>query len=101
TFDNIKSKIKAIKQEEWNYENLRSYLRISRDIGTKLTRHEQAKAIADIFTEAVLFRNELVLITDVYNGIHIKIRIPVEKDVWIVNRWVKEDIEKGRIIYTE
>jgi|SRR5690625_347312 len=98
--DQLERKIKSIQKEEWNYENLKSYLRIVSDFGTRLTRHEQAKVIGDIFTKAVLTNEHLVLTTELYNNIPIDITVNVVNNTWTVNKWMRRDLEKGKVIYT-
>src|SRR5690625_6812494 len=59
--DQLERKIKSIQKEEWNYENLKSYLRIVSDFGTRLTRHEQAKVIrSEEHTSELQSRGHLV-----------------------------------------
>lgn len=92
-------KLKAINEKAWNYETLYQYIEIASSIGVELTRHEQASVFEKLFTKGVLTDEKLVLTTEIYNGIPIEISIPIAPHTWMVNRWMREDEQNGRVIY--
>ncbi len=97
--EQVERKISAINKNAWNYESLYEYIEIAEEIGVNLTRHEQARIIGNIFKKAVLTNEELVLTTEIYNGIPVEINIPVVADARIVNRWMRRDEREGNVIY--
>lgn len=101
SLNKIKRNIDLINEKEWNYENLYEYIEIASEIGTNLTRHEQAVLISKIFNKGVLYENELVLTTEIYKGVPVEVSIPIVDDVWVVNRQIKKDKEQGNVIFVE
>src|SRR5699024_4144447 len=71
----VKGKIDAIKSNKLDYTTVKQYINISKDFGVKLTRYEQANVIRDLFTKGVLTQEELILTTEVFNGVPIEIKI--------------------------
>src|SRR5690625_1925771 len=92
-------KIAAINKDEWNYESLTEYMKIADDVGVKLNRHEQAGLLANLFTKGVLTEDVLVLTTEMYNGIPVEIKIPVEDCTRRVNKWIRRDERNGDVVY--
>lgn len=98
--EKLNRKTAAINKKEWNYETLYDYIEVAGRIGTDLTRHEQARIIGDIFIKAVLTEEQLVLTTEIYNGIPVEVTIPVEQSTHTVNKWMRRDERDGNVIYT-
>lgn len=101
SLNKIKRNIDLINEKEWNYENLYEYIEIASEIGTNLTRHEQAVLIGKIFSKGVLYENELIITTEIYKGVPVDVTIPVVDDVWDINRKIKKDKEENNVIFVE
>lgn len=97
--DKLKRKKNIIDKKEWNYESLYEYIQIADNLAAELTRHEQADVMKGLFTKGVLTEKELTLTTEIYNGIPIDIKIPVEDCTRRVNRWIRQDEREDKLIY--
>lgn len=97
--DKLKRKKNIIDKKEWNYESLYEYILIADNLATELTRHEQADVMKSLFTKGVLTETELILTTEIYNGIPIEIKIPVEDCTRRVNKWIRRDKREENLIY--
>jgi len=97
--DGLNRKIDAIDKNTWNYDALYEYIEMAGQIGTHLTRHEQAQIIGDIFSKAVLTESELKLTTEIYNGIPVEITVPIVEHTGTVNKWMRRDQREGTVIY--
>ncbi|MET3507078.1 recombinase family protein [Halalkalibacter oceani] len=92
-------KIVAINKNDWNYESLYDYIEIAKEFESDLTRHEQAIIASKLFTKAILTEKELVLTTEIYNGIPVDIKVPVVDNARTVNAWIRRDKREGNVIY--
>jgi len=95
----LERKITAINKKEWNYETLTDYMQTADDVGVELNRHEQADLLARLFTKGVLTEDVLTLTTEIYNGIPVEVKIPVEKFTHTVNKWMRRDERDGDVVY--
>ncbi|QKY69442.1 recombinase family protein [Lentibacillus sp. CBA3610] len=80
TLAKLNRKLEAIDASSFTYESLYQYMEIAKNIETELTGLERAQLIGTLFPKGVVYKDKLVLITEVFKGIPIEITISIEDD---------------------
>ncbi|MFD1363069.1 recombinase family protein [Lentibacillus salinarum] len=80
TLAKLNRKLDAIDSSSFTYESLYQYMEIAKNIETELTGLERAQLIGTLFPKGIVYRDKLILITEVFKSIPIEITIPVEDD---------------------
>jgi DNA invertase Pin-like site-specific DNA recombinase len=75
-----KRKFEAIESSSFTYENLYQYIELTQNIETELTNLEKAQLMGTLFPTGILYEDKLILITEVFNGIPIEVKIPISDD---------------------
>ncbi|UTW69903.1 hypothetical protein KHA80_03190 [Anaerobacillus sp. HL2] len=57
----LQAKFEALKKKEWNYEMIYNYLEFAEDFDTELTNLEQTKLVGDLFPNAVLHHDKIIM----------------------------------------
>lgn len=78
--DKLKRKLNAIESSSFTYENLYQYMELTRNLETELTNLEKAQLIGTLFPKGVVYKDKIILITEVFNGIPIEVKIPISDD---------------------
>ncbi|WP_156290739.1 recombinase family protein [Oceanobacillus salinisoli] len=80
TLNKLERKLQAIDSSAFTYENLFQYMAIAQNIETELTGLERAQLMGTLFPLGVLYKDKIILITEVFKGIPIEVTIPIETD---------------------
>ncbi|MFZ4452044.1 recombinase family protein [Salibacterium aidingense] len=78
--DGIESKLNMYRNQEWNYDMLLEYLEIAEGFDTELSSTEQANLLGDLFPEARVYEDKLILIGALEGGAPVELEIPVDED---------------------
>lgn len=78
--DKLKRKFEAIESSSFTYENLYQYMELTRNIETELTNLEKAQLMGTLFPKGIVYEDKIILITEVFNGIPIEVKIPISDD---------------------
>ncbi|MCR1835013.1 recombinase family protein [Oceanobacillus caeni] len=76
----LKRKLDVIDSSSFTYESLYQYMEIAQNIETEITNLERAQLIGTLFPEGIVYRDKLVLITEIFKGIPLEVTIPIEPD---------------------
>lgn len=76
----LKTKLNAIDTKSLTYENLYEYLEMAADFDKELTNLEKAQMIGTLFPNGILYEDELILITDSFQGIPLEVKIHIDPD---------------------
>lgn len=78
--EKLKRKFEVIESSSFTYDNLYQYMGLARNIETELTNLEKAQLLGTLFPKGILYEDNLILITEVFNGIPIEVKIPISDD---------------------
>lgn len=76
----IEIKLEMYKKREWNYEMLYEYLEIAEGFDTELSPQERANLLGDLFPQAIVYEDKLILIGPLDTGAPVELEIPIEDD---------------------
>jgi site-specific DNA recombinase len=78
-----KAKLETLEKQEWNYELLYQYLEIAESIEYELTPNERVTMIGELFPEAVLYEDRIVLIAELEIGFPFEIEVKIGEDPYL------------------
>lgn len=76
----LRRKLSAIDSSSFTYESLYQYMAIAKNIEMELTGLEKAQLMGTLFPSGVVYKNKLILTTEVFKGIPVEITIPIDHD---------------------
>src|SRR5699024_3201818 len=66
TLAKLNRKLDVIDASSFTYESLYQYMEIAKNIETELTRLERAQLIGTLFPKGIVYKDKLVLITEIF-----------------------------------
>ncbi|MEH7239530.1 recombinase family protein [Bacillus sp. JJ1562] len=78
-----RSKLEALEKQEWNYELLYQYLEVAESMEYELTPNERVQMIGELFPEAILYEDRIVLIAQLHVGFPFEIEVKIDKDPYL------------------
>jgi len=78
----VQSKLKLVQSQSWSYDLIYELFEVVENFETELEPFEQAKVFGQLFPNAVLYKNILVLITTV-QGAPIELEISIDDDPYL------------------
>ncbi|MFZ3591852.1 hypothetical protein ACOI1C_22235 [Bacillus sp. DJP31] len=75
-----RAKLETLEKQEWNYEMLYQYFEVADSLEYELTPNERAQLLGELFPEAILYEDRIVLIAELHVGFPIEIEVLIDKD---------------------
>ncbi|WP_064091540.1 recombinase family protein [Rossellomorea aquimaris] len=82
-YNQQKAKLETLEKQEWNYDLLYQYLEIAESMEYELTPNERVQMIGDLFPEAILYEDRIVLIAELHLGFPIEIEVKIDEDPYL------------------
>ncbi|MYL41784.1 recombinase family protein [Virgibacillus salexigens] len=76
----LNRKLTAIDSSSFTYESLYQYMEIAKNIETELTALQRAQLMGTLFPKGIVYKEKLILITEIFKGIPIEITVPIKDD---------------------
>lgn len=86
----LKSKLELLKNESWSYDLVIEVLEAAENFEAELTPLQRAKMFGDLFPKAILYRDNLVLLSNI-KGALLEVDIPIEPDPYAWHRTKKSN----------